>query len=95
MRAAAQLSIMEMPTTCSRLLQNSPVMSFDRPIGAKASTAMRVPPSIAHWEPSAVSDAASSTAMPRSTPTSIPSETTMALSTSDPRAMIKAARETI
>ena len=58
-------------------------------------TAMTVPPSIAHFEPSTESEAASSIDIPRSVPTSIPSATTMPLSTRDPSAIIKAESDTI
>ena len=92
--ARSQLNIMEIATTCKRLRQNSPVLSGDRPMGAKARTAIKVPPSMAQTEPVTVSEAASSVDCPRCTPTSMPSVTTMALSTREPRAMISAARDT-
>ena len=65
MIARSQLNSIDIPITCNKLRQYSPVLSGDSPIGANAKTAIKVPPSIAQIEPDTVSEAASSADCPR------------------------------
>ena len=71
----------------------SPVASSDRPMGANAMMAITVAPSSGQMVWRTISTAASSFDIPRFMPTRMPSVTTMALSTSMPRAIISAPRE--
>ncbi len=91
--AVTQLSDSDISTTWNRDLQNSPVESSDSPIAPNAMMATAVAPSSgrAVWLTTAL--AADSGSSPCWMRTSIPSMTTMALSTSMPRAMISAPSE--
>ena len=82
-----------MPITVKSDRQNSPVLSGDRPIAAKAMIATAVAPSsgVDVWP--VTSRAASSASMPPLIRTNIPSMMTIALSTSMPSAMISAPSE--
>ncbi|OPZ41070.1 MAG: hypothetical protein BWY99_00235 [Synergistetes bacterium ADurb.BinA166] len=91
--ARIQLSSRDMLTTWNRLLQNSPVLSGESPIGAKAIAAMIVAPSRGTWVCLTTSIAEDAPSRPLCIPTRIPSATTMALSTSMPSAIMRAPRE--
>ena len=69
------------------------MLSGDRPIAENARMPMAVPPSRAQMVLPTASRAASTGFIPASMRTSIPSATTMALSTSMPRAITRAPRE--
>ena len=77
-------------TTWNKERQNSPVESSEVPIAANASTATAVAPSRGMADCWATSIVASLACMPCFILMSVPSTTTMALSTSMPRAMISA-----
>ena len=91
--AVTQLRSSETATTWKRERQNSPVLSCEVPIAAKARIAITVAPSrgVADWL--TTSDAAWRGSALCSSLTSIPSTITIALSTSIPSAMISAPRE--
>ena len=91
--AVIQLSPSEMNTTWKSDRQYSPVPSSERPIAPNAMIATAVAPrsGIACWP--TTSRAASSAFCPSWILTSMPSTTTIALSTSMPNAMISAPRE--
>jgi hypothetical protein len=91
--ATTQLRLSEMRMTVKRLRQNSPVASFEVPMAAKARIATTVAPRSGIAVCPTTSLAASVASCPASMRTLIPSTTTMALSTSMPRAMIRAPRE--
>ena len=88
-----QLSISEISSTVNKVPQYSPVESSDNPIGANAVTAITVAPNSGHLVCVTMSVAACSLVRPFWVPISIPSTTTMALSTSIPSAMTKAPSE--
>ncbi len=91
--AVTQLRSSEIRITVYSERVYSPVASCDVPIAAKASTAMIVAPSSGQAVCCTVSTAARTLSTPCCSFTSIPSTTTMALSTSIPSAMISAPRE--
>ncbi len=91
--AVSQLRNSEYISTQNSDPANSPVESGDRPMGAKASTAMKVAPSNGHMVCLTIALAASSLVWPRCRPIKMPSVMTIALSTSMPRAMISAPSE--
>ena len=91
--AATQLIAREMKMTQKRELQYSPVLSSDKPIAAKAITAMAVAPKSGHWHWDTTSRITEILSSPLSMRTFIPSVMTIALSVSMQSAMIKAPRE--
>ena len=79
--------------TQNRELQYSPVRSSDSPMAAKATTAMAVAPNSGHWFCAITSRITWSLSSPASIRTLMPSVTTIALSVSMHRAMMRAPRE--
>ena len=91
--AVTQLSESDVRTTWNSERQNSPVLSCDVPIAANPRMAMAVAPNSGTADCFTTSDAARFGSTPFSMRISIPSTTTMALSTSMPSAMISAPSE--
>ncbi|KFE15132.1 hypothetical protein DN38_2948 [Vibrio cholerae] len=91
--AVNQLSISEISNTVNKVPQYSPVVSSDRPMGAKAVTAITVAPSSGHLVWVTMSVAACKRVRPFCVPIKIPSTTTIALSTNIPKAITSAPNE--
>ena len=91
--AVTQLSNSDTMITWKSERQNSPVESCEVPIAAKAMMAMMVAPSKGMADCLTTSMAASRAFFFFCKPTRMPSTTTMALSTSMPRAMMRAPSE--
>ena len=91
--AVIQLSKSDINNTQNKLPANSPVASELKPIGANAVIPITVAPSSGHLVCSTILTAAFNLVWPRFKFINMPSVTTMALSTSIPRAIISAPRE--
>ena len=91
--ANIQLYISEIITTQNRCPVYSAVEPGAKPIGAKASIPTSVPPNKGQIDRLIIFLTISSFLSPRCVPTSMPSVTTMALSTNIPSAMINAPNE--
>ncbi len=90
--ASTQLMESEYRITINSDRQYSPVESFEAPMAAKARMATIVAPNSGHIVCLTMSIAASVAVLPFCWPIRMPSTTTMALSTSIPKAMIRAPR---
>ena len=91
--ATSQLNESEMATVQNSEFVYSPVLSGENPIAEKARKPTTVPPRSGHIVLRTTAIAAEAGSSPRCTRTRVPSTTTMALSTSIPRAMMSAPRE--
>ena len=90
MTANTQLSNSEIATTWNSERKKWPVASLDKPMGPKAAMPIIVAPSKANWVLFTEFDAASAGVSPLLTPMTMPSATTIPLSTNMPIAIIRA-----